>query len=212
MHNQDSPCDRNNCRCGNSDGNCMYYNDDKYGHYNVVAVQGTGSPEKSQYRCNYNKYDKFNENEAYADHALGGMGTANQLPGYGEVNMSGGYGPITYPTTAVLGTGHCGANGNGNGNGVVARATGPIVDAAGNIVDAAGNVVGKVVGVAGDVAGGVVDVASDVTGLNTTMLAIGAAVAYLAFVGKLTDPTNLSQQDMMVLAALAAAVFFLNQE
>lgn len=83
-----SPCNRNNCRCGDST-NCMYYNSAGPGqsHYNFAAVQGAGSPDSPAYQCSSKAYDYYNQKVMYADHALGGMGTyaeeqgANQQDG-----------------------------------------------------------------------------------------------------------------------------------
>ena len=71
-----SPCNRNNCKCGDST-NCMYYNSAGPGqaHYNFAAVQGAGSPDSRAYQCSSKAYDYFNAKTMYADHALGCMGT-----------------------------------------------------------------------------------------------------------------------------------------
>jgi len=77
-----APCNRNNCRCGDSK-NCMYYNSAGPGqsHYNYVAVQGAGAPTDPAYRCASKAYDFFNSRQMYGDHAVGGMGTYAELSG-----------------------------------------------------------------------------------------------------------------------------------
>lgn len=105
-------CDRNNCRCGDSQ-NCMYYNSpgaSGKSHYNYVAVQGTGDPSSPYYSCANRAADHFNEEQMYADHAgmilPGPDGSATQLPvdfggcAHGERNMCGacaGAFPSDYP-------------------------------------------------------------------------------------------------------------------
>ena len=102
-HNTDFPdvlpCNRNNCRCGN-DNNCMYYNGSQNGHYNYVAVQGTGDKESPFYKCPSVAYDTFNKEGVYDDQVLGGgpgephLGAYNDLDPYGGVNdPKGWYGP-----------------------------------------------------------------------------------------------------------------------
>ena len=102
-HNTDSPdvlpCNRNNCRCGN-DNNCMYYNGSQNGHYNYVAVQGTGDKDSPFYPCPSVAYDTFNKEGVYDDQVLGGgpgepkLGAYNDLDPYGGVNdPKGWYGP-----------------------------------------------------------------------------------------------------------------------
>ena len=93
------PCNRNNCRCGDSE-NCMYYNSPDYSHYNYVAVQGTGDPESPFYKCNYLAYDTFNQEQLYGDHAINGLGGYNDTHPYGGVDdPKGWYGPmdVSYP-------------------------------------------------------------------------------------------------------------------
>ena len=70
----------------------MYYNDGDKSHYNYVAVQGAGDPEDPRYRCTYKSYDYYNDNEMYGDHALGGMGTKNDVYG----NFGGDAGKVHF--------------------------------------------------------------------------------------------------------------------
>lgn len=83
-------CDRNNCRCSSSK-NCMYYNDGVKSHSNYVAVQGTGSVENAEYSCMNKAFDYYNDQNMYADHALGGLGAYGTEAGdqYGPVDYSG---------------------------------------------------------------------------------------------------------------------------
>lgn len=83
-----APCNRNNCRCGDSK-NCMYYNSAGPGqsHYNYVAVQGAGAPTDPAYRCASKAFDYFNAAHMYGDHAVGGLGTYAETTG---VNMQAG--------------------------------------------------------------------------------------------------------------------------
>jgi len=101
-HNTDNadtlPCNRNNCRCGN-DNNCMYYNGSQNGHYNYVAVQGTGDRQSPHYKCPSVAYDSFNAEGVYDDQTLSlgdgqSLGAYNDLDPYGGVNdPKGWYGP-----------------------------------------------------------------------------------------------------------------------
>ena len=101
-HNTDNadtlPCNRNNCRCGN-DENCMYYNGSQNGHYNYVAVQGTGDKNSPFYKCPSVAYDTFNKDGSYEDQGLAlqdgnSLGAYNDLDPYGGVNdPKGWYGP-----------------------------------------------------------------------------------------------------------------------
>ena len=93
------PCNRNNCRCGDSE-NCMYYNSPGKAHYNYVAVQGTGDAQSPYYSCPSLAYDTFNQEQLYGDHAIGGLGGYNDTHPYGQVNdPKGWYGPMdaSYP-------------------------------------------------------------------------------------------------------------------
>lgn len=108
-HNTDNPevlpCNRNNCRCGN-DTNCMYYNNDENGHYNYVAVQGTGDKHSPGYNCPSLAYDVFNQEKLYGDDAAGNLGAYNDLSPYGGVNdPKGWYGPapLSYPEKPTCG-------------------------------------------------------------------------------------------------------------
>jgi hypothetical protein len=100
-HNTDNadtlPCNRNNCKCGN-DNNCMYYNGSQNGHYNYVAVQGTGDRDSPHYKCPSAAYDSFNREGVYDDQVLNAgdvqLGAYNDLDPYGGVNdPKGWYGP-----------------------------------------------------------------------------------------------------------------------
>jgi hypothetical protein len=78
----------------------MYYNGSQEGHYNYVAVQGTGDKNSPYYTCPSVAYDTFNKEGVYDDQVLGGgpgepkLGAYNDLDPYGGVNdPKGWYGP-----------------------------------------------------------------------------------------------------------------------
>ena len=92
-HNTDNPnvlpCDRNNCRCGN-DQNCMYYNNAENGHYNYVAINGSGDKNSPYYSCPSGAYDVFNQEHVYEDGGLGGINGEPQLGAYNDMGEYGG--------------------------------------------------------------------------------------------------------------------------
>jgi hypothetical protein len=84
----------------------MYYNNDENGHYNYVAVQGTGDKHSPGYNCPNLAYDVFNQEKLYGDDAAGNLGAYNDLSPYGGVNdPKGWYGPapLSYPEKPTCG-------------------------------------------------------------------------------------------------------------
>jgi hypothetical protein len=84
-----APCDRNNCRCGDSN-NCMYYNSAGSGQsfYNWSAVQGAGDPNSPVYTCSRRAMDQYNAEGVYADHAsdaIGGFNASTSFEGPADV-------------------------------------------------------------------------------------------------------------------------------
>lgn len=218
MHQPDlTPCDRNSCRCGSSQ-NCMYYNDNEYGHHHYVAAQGTAMS-----NCAGKSYDKFNDTGVYGDHAIGNLGGANQLDPYGDINPGlGEYGQVpAYSTTGfspmsptcpmaqmeqgLIPTGVKGAVQ------AVAQLPGQALGVAQQVGQRALQLPGQAVQFVDDVTEPIPivgEAVNTVLALSSATLAAAAIVAYLASTNKLTNLGGLDQQDLMVIAGILGVVFF----